>query len=82
MRNRSINRTCNQFPSCEIMYQTVSRILVNSREFSRYGRNGLNVEKYLLHILTVLPERFAAHSIADVADLVPWAVEMQERFSV
>lgn len=43
--------------------------------------NGLNVEKYLLHILTVLPERFANNPRADISDLLPWTVEMKSRFS-
>ena len=42
--------------------------------------NGLNVEEYLLHVLTVLPDRFAKNPNVDVEDLMPWTVEMQKRF--
>ena len=43
--------------------------------------NGLNAEKYLLHVLSVLPERFANNPAADIHDLLPWAVEMKNRFA-
>lgn len=43
--------------------------------------NGLNAEKYLLHVLSVLPERFANNPSADIRDLLPWAVEMKNRFA-
>ena len=39
--------------------------------------NGLNPEAYLNHLLTVLPERFAADPKASVDDLMPWNQEMQ-----
>ena len=39
--------------------------------------NGLNLEAYLL---SVLPERFAGDSQAEVDDLMPWDKEMQSRF--
>lgn len=42
--------------------------------------NGMNPEAYLNHILTVLPERFAADPKASVDDLMPWAEEMQTSF--
>ena len=35
--------------------------------------NGLNPEKYISHLLTVLPERFAKDPKAAVDDLLPWA---------
>ena len=35
--------------------------------------NGLNPEKYISHLLTVLPERFAHDSKAQIDDLLPWA---------
>ena len=35
--------------------------------------NGLNPEKYISHLLTVLPERFAKEPKAAVDDLLPWA---------
>ena len=38
--------------------------------------NGLNPEAYLSHLLTVLPERFAADPKASVDDLLPWTQEM------
>ena len=34
--------------------------------------NGLNPEKYIGHLLTVLPERFAQDPKAAVDDLLPW----------
>lgn len=34
--------------------------------------NGLNPEKYLMHIFTVLPDRFAKNPKADIEDLLPW----------
>ena len=42
--------------------------------------NGLNVERYLLHILSVLPERFAADPKAGIRDLLPWCDEMKTQF--
>ena len=35
--------------------------------------HGLNPEKYISHLLTVLPERFANDPKAAVDDLLPWA---------
>ena len=35
--------------------------------------NGLNPEKYISHLLTVLPERFAHDPKAQIDDLLPWA---------
>ena len=35
--------------------------------------NGLNPEKYISHLLTVLPERFAHDPKAQVDNLLPWA---------
>jgi len=34
--------------------------------------NGLNPEKYISHLLTVLPERFAHDPKAQIDDLLPW----------
>ena len=34
--------------------------------------NGLNPEKYLMQIFTVLPDRFAKDPNADIEDLLPW----------
>ena len=42
--------------------------------------NGLNPETCLNHLLTVLPERFAADPKASVDDLLPWTQEMQAAF--
>ncbi len=42
--------------------------------------NGLNPEAYLNHLLTVLPERFAADPQAKVDDLMPWTVEIKAAF--
>ena len=42
--------------------------------------NGLNPEAYLNHLLTVLPERFAADPQAHIDDLMPWNQEMQRAF--
>ena len=39
--------------------------------------NGLNSEAYLNHLLTVLPERFAADPHAVIDDLIPWDQEMR-----
>jgi hypothetical protein len=39
--------------------------------------NGLNPESYLNHLLTVLPERFAADPLAVTDDLMPWNFEIQ-----
>ena len=40
--------------------------------------NGLNPEKYISHLLTVLPERFAHDPKAQIDDLLPWADELRE----
>ena len=40
--------------------------------------NGLNPEKYLMHIFTVLPDRFAKDPKADIEDLLPWNEEIKE----
>ena len=42
--------------------------------------NGLNPEAYLNHLLSVLPERFAADPQASVDDLMPWNERIQEMF--
>ena len=43
--------------------------------------NGLNPETYLNHLLSVLPERFAADPNASVADLLQWADAVREQFA-
>ena len=40
--------------------------------------NGLNSEKYISHLLSVMPERFAQDPKAQIGDLLHWADEMQE----
>ena len=40
--------------------------------------NGLNPEKYIGHLLAVLPERFAANPKAAIDDLLPWADGLRE----
>ena len=42
--------------------------------------NHLNPETYLYHLLSVLPERFAANPNASINDLLPWAEGMQRDF--
>lgn len=44
--------------------------------------NGLNVERFLLHILNILPDRFAAYSDACIRDLLPWSDHMKTQFSL
>ena len=39
--------------------------------------NGLNPEAYLNHLLSVLPERFAADPKASVDDLMPWVEQIR-----
>ena len=39
--------------------------------------NGLNPEKYISRLLTVLPERLANDPKAAVDDLLPWAEAVQ-----
>ena len=34
--------------------------------------NGLRLEDYILHLLSILPERFEADPNADIDDLLPW----------
>ncbi len=42
--------------------------------------NGLNPEAWLIHILSVLPDRFSADPLALIDDLLPWSPEMKMRF--
>lgn len=44
--------------------------------------NGLNIERYLLHILSVLSERYAQDTKADICDLLPWSEDMKSQFSM
>jgi transposase len=42
--------------------------------------NGLNLELYILHLLTVLPARFATGVIAPLHHLIPWSLAMRDLF--
>ena len=44
--------------------------------------NGINPEKYLNHLLSVLPERIAENPNAPVDDLMPWSEEIRERYTM
>jgi len=44
--------------------------------------NELNIERYLMHILSILPDRFVRDQEAAVDDLLPWHSEIKARFSV
>lgn len=42
--------------------------------------NGLNVNKYILHLLTELPDKFETGFVVD--DYLPWADEIQKQFAL
>lgn len=42
--------------------------------------NGLNVNEYILYLLTTLPEKFETGFVVD--DYLPWADEMQKQFKM
>ena len=42
--------------------------------------NGLNLNTYLFHVLSTLPERFEKIREADIHDLLPWSNELKARF--
>ena len=44
--------------------------------------NGLNLEAYLNHLLTVLPDHFAQKSAASIDDLMPWTDVMHQQFGL
>ena len=44
--------------------------------------NGINPERYLCHLLTILPERFAKDPNVEINDLMPWSVSIKERFAM
>ena len=44
--------------------------------------NGLNLDKYIQHLLTVLPDRFATGENPQIGDLLPWSTQMHELFAV
>lgn len=43
--------------------------------------NGLNIEQYILHLLTVLPDRFAADDLF-IDDLLSWSDDMRVLFAL
>ena len=43
--------------------------------------NSLRLDDYLLHLLSVLPERVAQRKDFEMDDLLPWSGEMKSRFS-
>ena len=42
--------------------------------------NKVNPEAYLIHLLTVLPQRFAKDPNAAIDDLMPWTNEIRNKF--
>ncbi len=44
--------------------------------------NGLNPERYLNHLLTLLPDRFTADPQVNIDDLMPWGNEIQAMFRI
>ena len=57
-----------------------SAVIFTILETAKAG--GLNPERYLHHLLTVLPERFAADPKASIDDLMPWDQNMRAAFQV
>ena len=43
--------------------------------------NGLRLEDYIQHLLSVLPDRFEADPEADIDDLLPWNAAMKADFT-
>lgn len=43
--------------------------------------NGLNLETYIHHLLTLLTERFAVNSDPQIDDLLPWSESIRESFA-
>ena len=43
--------------------------------------NRLRLDDYLLHLLSILPERAERNKDFEVGDLLPWSEEMKSRFS-
>ena len=43
--------------------------------------NSLRLDDYLLHLLSILPERAERNKDFEVGDLLPWSEEMKSRFS-
>ena len=43
--------------------------------------NSLRLDDYLLHLLSVLPERAEQHKDFEIDDLLPWSEEMKSWFS-
>ena len=48
-----------------------SKVIFTALETAR--ANGLNREKYISHLMTVLPDRFAHDPKPQIDDLLPWA---------
>lgn len=44
--------------------------------------NGLRLEDYILHLLSVLPGRFEVDPNADIDDLLPWNDGMKANFAM
>ena len=57
-----------------------SAVIFTILETAKAG--GLNPERYLHHLLTVLPERFAADPKASIDDLMPWSQNLRSAFQV
>ncbi len=43
--------------------------------------NGLRLEDYILHLLSILPEHFEADPNADIDDLLPWHNGIRDSFA-
>ncbi|MBR1560988.1 MAG: transposase, partial [Clostridia bacterium] len=43
--------------------------------------NGLRLEDYILHLLSVLPDRFEGDPNADIDDLLPWNNSLKASFT-
>lgn len=57
---------------------TASAVVYSLMETAK--ANGLNVNEYILHLLTVLPDKFETGFVID--DYLPWADEMQKQFAL
>lgn len=44
--------------------------------------NGLRLEDYIIHLLSVLPEPFEADQDADIDDLLPWNDGMKANIAI
>ena len=57
----------------------VSAIIYSLMETAK--ANSLRLDDYLLHLLSILPERAERNKDFEVGDLLPWSEEMKSRFS-